>query len=115
MMAEDVHTNRMQDALTVFDFIVNHPLLKQPSIIVLFNKMDKFKSKAKTVDIKKYFPDYDGKKLKIIIGREKSVSNGFKYFQTRFKNVIKGERIVDFHPTCATDTDTMRVLIQSMM
>lgn len=59
-MAEDCHTNRMQDTLTVFEHIANHPLLKLPDIIIFFNKMDKFKKKVKEIGIQRHFPDYNG-------------------------------------------------------
>ena len=51
----------------------------------------------------------------INLGRALSISNGYEYFRERFKKIVKVDKTIEIHPSCATDTDTMRVLISSMV
>jgi guanine nucleotide-binding protein subunit alpha len=59
-MVEDPETNRMIDAIQVFDHIINHPALQKPNVVLFLNKKDLFTKKVKESPIKKYFPDYTG-------------------------------------------------------
>ncbi|KAJ1560492.1 guanine nucleotide-binding protein subunit alpha, partial [Cladochytrium tenue] len=58
-LVEDEETNRMQDTLTLFGYIINHPLLKTISVILFLNKSDLFRKKVKTSPIEGHFPDYN--------------------------------------------------------
>jgi hypothetical protein len=61
MMVEDPNTNRMVDALDVFDHISNNPILQKPNLILFLNKKDLFSRKVKDSSlIKKYFPAFEG-------------------------------------------------------
>jgi guanine nucleotide-binding protein subunit alpha len=60
MMVEEPDTNRMNDALVVFEQIVNDPVLSMPDIILFLNKVDLFKKKITISPINKFFPDFEG-------------------------------------------------------
>ncbi|KAI8901317.1 guanine nucleotide binding protein, alpha subunit [Globomyces pollinis-pini] len=112
VMVEDMKTNRMNDAIDLFDQMVNHPLLAKPDMMIFYNKKDLFDKKIKQSPLKNYFPDYNG--------REYSVDDGYNYFKRRFKNACKSEtKFLNHFLTCCTDTTFMRsvikVLIQSIM
>ena len=47
MLYEDANTNRMDEALTLFDQICNHPSFKKTSMILFLNKRDLFEIKLK--------------------------------------------------------------------
>jgi len=57
---EDDKTNRMDEALNVFEEVINFDSFKNATIILLLNKYDKFVEKLKTFPLKNYFKDYDG-------------------------------------------------------
>jgi hypothetical protein len=59
-LAEDPSTNRLVDALVLFDEIVNTEALKAKDVILFLNKKDIFDKKAKITSIKPYFPEYSG-------------------------------------------------------
>jgi hypothetical protein len=107
MMAEDVDTNRMNDALAVFEEIVNEELLSKPDVIVFLNKADVFKRKVSLSPIDKYFPDYKETK-------KGSVTQGLEYFKQKFlsRQEKKFEnRKLSCHVTCCTDTKIMAKII----
>ncbi|KAI8896374.1 guanine nucleotide binding protein, alpha subunit [Globomyces pollinis-pini] len=60
VLVEDPTINRMHDSLTLFDEIVNHPLLDKPGIMLFLNKKDLYEKKIKNIPIQTYFPDYVG-------------------------------------------------------
>ncbi|KAJ3271583.1 Guanine nucleotide-binding protein G(t) subunit alpha-1 [Terramyces sp. JEL0728] len=60
VMIEDSNKNRMNDSITLFSDIVNHPLLFKQNLVLFMNKKDIFEKKVKTIPIRKYFPEFDG-------------------------------------------------------
>ncbi|KAL3903217.1 MAG: hypothetical protein SGPRY_011766 [Prymnesium sp.] len=60
VMAEDSSKNRMQEALELFEQIVNSHYFKDVDVMVFLNKRDLFAEKIKKVDPIKWFPDYKG-------------------------------------------------------
>ena len=60
---EDGATNRMVEALELFDDICNNTFFKNSSMILFLNKRDLFEQKIKKKSIADYdaFTDYDGK------------------------------------------------------
>ncbi|KAI8899839.1 guanine nucleotide binding protein, alpha subunit [Globomyces pollinis-pini] len=120
LLIEDGKTNRMQDALDLFEFILNHPLLEKPDMILFFNKKDLFEKKVKKAPIKKYFPDYKGilNYFNTLLGRDGSVSEGLEFFQQLFlskKHEKLGKKFIRVHHTCCTDSQAMNSIIQTVI
>lgn len=59
---DDPRLNRLQDALALFNSIVNHKLFDQTSIILFLNKIDIFQRKLEegSSQVSKFFPEYRG-------------------------------------------------------
>eukprot|EP01117_Protostelium_nocturnum_P012022 TRINITY_DN43_c1_g1_i1.p1 TRINITY_DN43_c1_g1~~TRINITY_DN43_c1_g1_i1.p1 ORF type:complete len:367 (-),score=122.72 TRINITY_DN43_c1_g1_i1:61-1161(-) len=60
VMFEDATHNRMHEALTLFESIVNNPLFEKTPIFLFFNKKDLFERMIKEADLSKAFPEYTG-------------------------------------------------------
>ncbi|KAF9314902.1 guanine nucleotide-binding protein subunit alpha [Podila horticola] len=106
---DDPRLNRLQDALALFNSIVNHKLFDQTSIILFLNKIDIFQRKLEegSTQVSKFFPEYRG------------VNDYFSttvFFQYRFMQQCKDlQKQVYTHFTHATsrigDTNQMRVIV----
>jgi hypothetical protein len=59
-LLEDADSNVMQEALLLFDAIINSKWFTKTHMILFFNKTDLFKEKLFRSDVKKYFPEYQG-------------------------------------------------------
>merc|ERR1712165_519166 len=60
VLYEDEHTNRMEEALSLFDEICNSKWFKNTSMILFLNKMDIFEEKIKTKPLTDFFKDFQG-------------------------------------------------------
>uniref|UniRef100_A0A667IM00 G protein subunit alpha 12 n=1 Tax=Lynx canadensis TaxID=61383 RepID=A0A667IM00_LYNCA len=60
VLMEDRRTNRLLEAMSIFETIVNNKLFFNVSMILFLNKTDLLVEKVKTVSIKKHFPDFKG-------------------------------------------------------
>ncbi|KAJ3325462.1 hypothetical protein HDV06_004321 [Boothiomyces sp. JEL0866] len=107
VMIEDSSKNRMGDSIALFADIVNHPLLFKQNFVLFMNKKDLFEKKVKSIPIRKYFPEFDGK--------QHSASHGIKFFKNKFLTQVKEEKDITTLVTCCTDTETMSVIITSLM
>jgi len=110
VLYEDENTNRMDEALVLFDQICNHPSFQKTSMILFLNKRDLFEKKLakkdltcweNTEEIRKCGQDYD---------------KCIKYIKQRFldKNKNPDERQVYVHATCATDTENISFVMTSV-
>jgi len=103
---EDQETNRMDEALTLFDEIANSRWFKNTAIILMLNKRDLFAEKIQKVPLTVCFKEYRG-------------SNTFdeagdyikRQFEARNKTPTKQ---IYTHITCATDTDNTRHVINAV-
>ena len=107
---EDTSSNRMMEALTLFESICNNVFFQNASIILFLNKRDLFEKKVKNVSIKDQLPfeDYDGK--------DHDYDDGVAYFLKKFKerkHPGPEEHTIYHHVTCATDTRNVRVVFDS--
>jgi hypothetical protein len=107
MMVEEPDTNRMVDALQVFDHIVNNPSLQKPNVVLFLNKKDIFAKKIKDSPIKKYFSDYEGLK--------NSLADGIDFFKKLHLDRNKSGRRIFAHVTCCTDTTSMAKIVAVVM
>ena len=61
MLFEDGTMNRLHEALILVDSICNTPWFLDTSIILLLNKIDRFREKILHGALRAYFPEYEGK------------------------------------------------------
>eukprot|EP00123_Amoebidium_parasiticum_P007981 comp18497_c2_seq1/m.19875 comp18497_c2_seq1/g.19875 ORF comp18497_c2_seq1/g.19875 comp18497_c2_seq1/m.19875 type:complete len:355 (-) comp18497_c2_seq1:375-1439(-) len=103
-LREDSTTNRLKEALTLFESIWNNKYLKSVSIILLQNKIDVLAEKLRRSDLSKYFSDYTG---------GSSYTEATKYIQGRFMKIAAAgqtndEKRVYPHFICAIDTEIVK-------
>ncbi|KAJ1462909.1 guanine nucleotide binding protein, alpha subunit [Pelagophyceae sp. CCMP2097] len=107
ILFEDATTNRMSEALELFEEINSNVFFSKASMILFLNKKDLFEEKIKVCDIKDTpaFADYDG-------GCDYDA--GCAYFVKRFM-ALKGDASKDVyhHCTCATDTKNVGIVFNS--
>ena len=56
-LAEDESTNRLAESLRLFEEIANHPLFRDSSLVLFFNKRDLFAEKIRRTDLRQRNPD----------------------------------------------------------
>jgi len=100
VLYEDEDTNRMDEALTLFEEVCSSRWFKKTSIILMLNKRDLFAEKIVNVDLKVCFPLYDGP-------QEYEAAVGFIQDQFESKKSSPSTQIYT-HITCATDKNNMR-------
>ena len=103
---EDASTNRMIEALDLFEDICNNAFFVKSSLILFLNKRDLFEEKMKTKNIRDYFTDFDGP--------DQDYEAGCKYFVGKFMAKNKTpDRTIYHHITCATDTRNVKVVFDA--
>ncbi|VDL72352.1 unnamed protein product [Nippostrongylus brasiliensis] len=102
--------NRLKEALLLFDGVVNNQYFKDVSVILFLNKKDLFAEKILYVSLKVCFESYDAERDGT--GYASSVA----YIRKRFENaLIKHSKKPYVHETCATDTNQVQVVINSVI
>jgi GTPase SAR1 family protein len=97
---EDEKTNRVVEALTVFEGLLKESTFAETPFVIFFNKMDLFRVKIASKVPLTAFPDYTG-----------PVEEGpvLDFIQEKFKKLFeattKGKRKLYMHQTMATDRD----------
>mmetsp|Transcript_25736 Transcript_25736/g.28062 ORF Transcript_25736/g.28062 Transcript_25736/m.28062 type:complete len:358 (-) Transcript_25736:452-1525(-) len=106
---EDASTNRMVEALDLFEDICNNIFFLESSMILFLNKRDLFEKKIKTRNIRDTpaFSDYTGK--------DGDYEAGVQYFVDKFlaKNKSGSDRQIYHHVTCATDTKNVQIVFNA--
>jgi len=106
VLYEDEDTNRMHEALTLFDEICNSRYFKKTSIILFLNKRDLFWEKIQQVPLTVCFPDYTG---------ANDYDNTTAYIQQQFEHRNKNpQKKIYTHVTCATDTTNVRAVFDAI-
>jgi len=104
---EDDKTNRMVEAFNVFDENCNSQWFKRTAVILFLNKRDIFQEKVKTVSIKQYLSEFEGK--------DNDYDSGVSWFQKQFLLRNKRpEKAIYCHVTCATDTNNVRAVFNAV-
>jgi len=100
VVEEDDTTNRVVEALKLFDEICNSRWFTDTSMILFLNKRDLFAEKLPRVPVSTYFPEYKG---------DNSEEDAGRFFAGLFKdrNKNKGKKVY-VHFTCATDRKVMQ-------
>lgn len=106
---EDVSTNRMVEALDLFNEICNNTFFARSNMILFLNKQDLFSEKIKVTHIRDTpaFADFPGP--------DSDYDAGVKYFLDLFmaKNTAGSDRQIYHHVTCATDTRNVRIVFDA--
>lgn len=106
---EDASTNRMVEALDLFEDICNNIFFLESSMILYLNKRDLFSEKIKVSNIREVpaFADFNGK--------DGDYDDGVQYFVDKFmaKNKSGADRQIYYHVTCATDTGNVRTVFNA--
>ena len=99
----------MQEALVLFDSVINGRFFKNKPIILFLNKMDLFKDKLAVSPLSEHFPDFKGASTDPIAAAG--------YFDHRFRERDRGrgsERQIYTHYTTAIDTELMEKTLNSV-
>jgi GTPase SAR1 family protein len=108
---EDAATNRMTEAITLFNDICNNETFKSSSMILFLNKKDLFAEKIKLVHIASVpaFADFVAK-----MGDADYSERGSNYFLRKFlAQNTNPQREIYHHATCATDSKNVEVVFNS--
>ncbi|KAG4087164.1 trimeric G-protein alpha o subunit [Neocallimastix lanati (nom. inval.)] len=101
-MVENPEMNQINDALSLFQTIIQLPQFTDTSLMLFLSKTDLFKKKIKVSPIENYFPDYTG-------GTD--YSKAITYFGSKFIALNKNkDKQIYTHLTWATDTKSMKVV-----
>jgi len=107
VLFEDESTNRVTEALNLFDEICNSRWFTETSIILFLNKRDLFMEKIQKVSLNECFSDY--------CGAPNDYDHGCEYFREKFesKNRCPSKEIYT-HVTCATDPGNVAHVFESV-
>jgi len=108
-LAEAKRSNRMVEALTLFQSVCNNRAFENTSILLFLNKRDIFQEKVMHSDIAAQKPFCE------FAGPAKDYEAGVRYFTQKFKDCIMDDEVNDnfIHVTCATDTHNMEFVLAS--
>ena len=104
VLEEDETTNRVRESLRLFQTILTYHWFSQTHVILFLNKKDVLKEKIAKSPLRDFFPEYNGP--------DQSFEEILKFFGDIFMalNPNEDERFVYVHPTCATDTENIKVV-----
>jgi len=108
VLYEDENTNRMDEALVLFDQICNHPSFKKTSMILFLNKRDLFETKLGKKDMSCWRAECAS------LGKDYDANIAYLKQQFLDKNKAPEERQVYVHATCATDTNNVAFVMESV-
>uniref|UniRef100_A0A914H560 Uncharacterized protein n=1 Tax=Globodera rostochiensis TaxID=31243 RepID=A0A914H560_GLORO len=103
---EDNKTNRLLEALELFDSIANSSYFVKTSMILFLNKKDAFAEKIKKISLNVLFRSYKG---------GLNYEEGVAYLRRKFQNLHKRQQKLYIHETCATDTDQLGQVFNSVI
>lgn len=107
VLFEDHTVNRMAEAFTLFESICNSRWFFTTPMILFLNKIDILAQKLATSSFKKYYPDFQGD--------ETNADHVLAYLQQRLTALnTNTNRQVYVHQTCATDTESMKFVMQAV-
>lgn len=103
-LSESKVTNRMVEALKLFESICSEPAFANTSILLFLNKRDLFAEKIQYSHIVDQTPFHD------FAGRLESYDDGVSFFTNKFKRINDDCYI---HVTCAVDTNNMDFVLSA--
>uniref|UniRef100_A0A915DCE3 G-protein alpha subunit n=1 Tax=Ditylenchus dipsaci TaxID=166011 RepID=A0A915DCE3_9BILA len=107
VLFEDETTNRMIESMRLFESICNSRWFINTSIILFLNKKDLFAEKIKFVSIRTCFKEYAG---------PQTYDDSINYIRKKFDALNANPRkTIYVHQTCATDTDQVQLILDSVI
>jgi len=108
VLFEDAKTNRMHEALNVFEDVVNNKHMFETPIMLFLNKRDLFAEKIqKKVSLKVAFPEFTEE--------NPTVESATAYIKAQFEKRNRNPtRPIYTQVTCATDTDNVKFVFTSV-
>ncbi len=107
-LLEDTEKLRIHEALDLFEDVVNQRALSRIPIILFLNKVDLFEKDLKTVSLQQAFPQYSGE--------NDNLDQAVDFVKSRFRKKLKDRnRDLIMHTTCATDTDQVGKIFDSVI
>jgi len=119
MLYEDEETNRMEEALNLFDEICNSRWFRKTSMILFLNKKDLFAQKVLKVDLGVAFEDYHDwyqtHSSKYPQGDNHLFEAGVNFIQDQFESKKQDQtKQIYTHVTNATDRNNMKVVFNAV-
>lgn len=105
MLYEDESTNRVVEALDLFEEICNLKWFQKTSIILFLNKRDLFAEKIKTSPLNKWFPAYTG---------SNSYDSACQFMKEQFESKNHQDKSIYTHLCCATDTTNVQAVFNAV-
>jgi GTPase SAR1 family protein len=106
LLYEDDKTNRLDEAIKVFENTINSQWLKNTPIIIFFNKFDVLEEKLKTVKLNSFFKNY---------GDENSADKVIQYFKNLFLSTnLNKERDIYCYESCATRNKNVEAIFNAL-
>ncbi|CAK5083044.1 unnamed protein product [Meloidogyne enterolobii] len=106
VLFEDGETNRMVESMRIFESICNSRWFLNTSIILFLNKKDLFEEKIKRTSIRVCFKEYDG---------FQTYEHSMAYIKQKFVDLnANPQKMIYVHETCATDTDQVQMILDSV-
>ncbi|XP_012735232.2 guanine nucleotide-binding protein subunit alpha-11 [Fundulus heteroclitus] len=107
VLYESETDNRLAESLALFNTIVSSRWFQDSSTILFLNKTDLFEEKIKTSHLADYFPEYTGP--------SGDAEPAKKFIEKMYIDCHKGRhKPLYTHFTCATDTENIRVVFESV-
>lgn len=106
VLFEDETTNRMVEALNLFEEICNSRWFTNKSMVLFLNKRDLFEKKINAVKLTECFPDFDGDC--------QSFKETSQYIQEQFESKNRTSSEIYAHVTCATDTTNVAFVFNAV-
>lgn len=106
-LLEDKEKLRIHEALDLFEDIINQRALARVPIILFMNKIDLFERDLQHTSLRKAFPQYSGP--------EGNAGAAATFVKHRFKKRVRDpNRQIVVHTTCATDTNQVGKILDSV-
>merc|ERR1712025_739847 len=101
IMYEDEDSNRVIDALDLFEDICNSKWFASTNVVLFLNKVDLFNQKIKTEPLENYFANYKPDPDRDL------AQQGREFLKKEFEKRNHQERPVIVTTTCATEKDDL--------
>jgi len=107
VLFEDSQTNRLDEALILFDEIAHSRYFEKQSLILFLNKADLFADKIQRVPLQNFFPDYTGP--------QQDVNAAQAWITQQFKSHVtnKDKQVFSF-VTTATSSDNVNSVFKAV-
>jgi len=110
VLLEDRTTNRLKEAMTIFDVIINNRVFSSVSVILFLNKYDLLREKVSSPEahsrLSEYFPEYTGS--------DKDINGVSSFILGFFKHLNRRNKEFYYHFTTAIDTENNKIVFNDV-